>query len=203
MQQSTPVCMCLGPCACPATLPCWVGAFSVVHNWEGFVKILTWILHVLHLEMYSGWKACSFEGVLVLFVFTHSDPLHFLQCIRAPTSAIWTCFLIFFVASPSSLYCFVLLFLCSLDDFFLNYLEQLLLLQTWFTPLKNSYSSGCSDRRSLWPPQLSWEFLPCCRWISQIRSWRLLGVFCCCFQSTLNFNYSPNDTIILFWLRMY
>lgn len=54
--------------------------------WLGFPTFynLKWI----------GWGVCSFESVLVLFVFTHSDHSTSCRCLKALTSAILTCFLI-------------------------------------------------------------------------------------------------------------
>lgn len=111
---------------------CWIGTFSIGHNWKDFIKILIWIPHVLQLDVYKLENV--FWGCFG-FVCIYTDwCLHFLQCLKSLPFAIWTCFLIFFVASPSSLHCFVLMFLWSFDDFFLNYLEQLFLLQTQFIP---------------------------------------------------------------------
>lgn len=69
--------------------------------------------------------------IFFLYLHTVIVPLPAV-CLRVLTSAILTGFLIFFVASPSPLHCFALLFLFNLGDFSLNYLERLLLLQMWF-----------------------------------------------------------------------
>lgn len=111
---------------------CWIRAFSVGHNWKDFVKVLIWICHVRQRDMYKlenvFWRCFGF-----VCIYTEWS-LYFLQCLKSLPFAIWTFFLIFFVASPFCLYCFVLMFLWSFDDFFLNYLEQLFLIQTQFIP---------------------------------------------------------------------
>lgn len=83
----------------------------------------------------TTWHVQAGKCVLRVFwfcLYLQSD--HFLQCLKSLPFAIWTRFLIFFVASPSSRYCFVFMSHWSFDDFFLNYWEQLFLLQTQFIP---------------------------------------------------------------------
>lgn len=171
--------MCLNPFTCPVITNDELD-FQCGSELEGFCKNSG-----LDSPCSTTWHVQAGKCVLRVFwfcLYLQSD--HFLQCLKSLPFAIWTCFLIFFVASPSSLYCFVLMSLWSFDDFFLNYLQQLFFVPDSVHSLKNPCSAGSSDSCSLWPPQLSWEFLPCCSWISDTFIHGGCGVFS--LQWTLN-----------------